>query len=46
MAPIICKIVSRSPKKKKANTIVETGPKLATIEKLEAPNFEIAADTK
>ena len=36
----------RSFKKKKAKTIVEIGPKLPKIEKVEAPNRLIASDTR
>ena len=44
--PISCPRVSFSSKNRKASKIVEMGPKLPKIEKLEAPNRFIAAETK
>jgi len=43
---MICVKESVSPKKKKANTIVDIGPKLPIIATLEAPSLAIAEETK
>ena len=45
-APMNCNSESRSFKKKYAKIMVEIGPILPIIEKLEEPNLFIAKDTK
>lgn len=45
-APIICTNCNRSPKNINAKIIVEIGPKLPMMEKLEAPKILMAQDTR
>ncbi len=44
--PTSCQYVSFSSKNTKASKMVEIGPKLPKIEKLDAPNRSMAAETK
>ena len=44
--PKTCKVEIRSSKKKKAKIMVDIGPKLPKIAKVEAPSRLIAAETK